>query len=167
MSAIFRQYIWRDEYVLSNISRSMLSKNTNYGREGAPFYAPRRAGGKRAKITCGKKHRLAAMSKATSRGLRHHRLRCMDDEGMAPTRTPVGMADLRAVMVEMVKLENQVQKLVTENPKLKDSGVINQSDSRESHWLLRTVSADRNTCFSWPMGLINRAALEDSAARLT
>ena len=75
----------------------MLNQTKNHVRDGDPFYAPRRAGGKRAKITWIEKQWLIAISKAMSRGLRHYRMRAMNDEGWTPTQTLLGLGDLRAL----------------------------------------------------------------------
>ena len=83
-SATFRQYIWRDEHILSNISRGMLSQAKNHGRGDKPFYAPRRAGGQRP--NAGSYRRLVDISKTTSGALRQRKHPRMGKEGWAPMR---------------------------------------------------------------------------------
>ena len=83
VSATFRQYLWRGEYILSNICRGMLRQNKNHGRP-EPCYPPPRDGGKRAKMSRSAHRRSVAISKCMSGALRHRKLPGVTDEGWAP-----------------------------------------------------------------------------------
>ena len=78
----FLPNIWRDEHILSNISRDMRSRTKNHGRDDTPFYAPQRDGGKRA--NSGSHRRLLGISKATSAAMRHRKFPGMDEKGWVP-----------------------------------------------------------------------------------
>ena len=101
VSATSHQYLRRDEHILANISRGMMSRNQNHGR------ADRRAGGKRKKPSSDSQQRLVAISKCTSGALRHRQPPGLEAEGWASMRTALnlkGMVSLKATFGDVQEI---------------------------------------------------------------
>ena len=95
ISATSHQYLWRDEYIMSNISRGMLKPTSGIMVDKPPFYGQGRAWGKRGKPVSGERDRLVAISKAMSKGLRRYCLDGMTDEWWTPMKTVLKLGELR------------------------------------------------------------------------
>ena len=93
-SATSHQYLWRGEYIMSNISRGMLNSTKDTMSNKPPFYSQCRAGGKRGKPASGERGRLVSISIAMSKGLRHYCLEGMNDEGWAPMKSVLQLYEL-------------------------------------------------------------------------